>query len=165
MGWFKNLIKFKSPSGISLNFDGAWEVSSPKDFALFIKSLVKIMPVEAILYLEGTAITPRITKILESMECEPQAQVARGTIWPQSRCFHIPMSQENLNMIASLFEENASPEICDHFHVYSNNKVLLDWHDAFYDDPFLVDRQVPEDKLKSFSMSTNTIYKKAITKP
>jgi len=118
------------------------------------------MPVGAIVYLEGST-TPSATRLLEGMECEPQARVATGTIWPKPRCFHIPMTQENLNTIADLFEDNASPDVCDHFHVYAGNKVLLQWHDAFNDDPLLVDGQVSEEKLKSFTNSISASYRRA----
>jgi len=161
MGWFANLFGYRNPPGIRLDFQNAWEVSAPKDISVFIRMLAEIMPPKAIVYLESTATPLHVTRILEVMECEPQVHVARGTIWPKPRCFHVPMIQKNLNTIADLLEKNAQPEVCDHFHVYAESKVLLEWHDAFYNYPFLVDRQISEEKLKCFCNSVGSSYRKA----
>jgi len=161
MGWFAKLFGYTTPPGIRIDFQNAWQVSAPKNISAFIRKLTEIMPLGAILYLESTSSPSHVTRILEKIEYEPQAQVARGTIWPKPRCFHIPMTQENLNTISGLLEKNAQPEVCDHFHVYAESRILLEWHDAFFNDPFLVDRQISEEKLKNFCHSIRSSYQKA----
>ena len=161
MGWFAKLFGYTTPPGIRIDFQNAWEVSAPKNISAFIRKLTEIMPPGAILYLESTSSPSHITRILDKIECEPQAQVARGTIWPKPRCFHIPMTEKNLNAISELLENNAQPEVCDHFHIYAENMILLEWHDAFFNDPFLVTGQISEEKLKVFCDSIRSSYQKA----
>ena len=161
MGWFADLFKNKPLPGLRLEFDDAWEVSAPRKIPRFIRALAQVMPPDSIIYLEGTCTSPRIYRILEAMECEPRDQLAAGIIVPKPRCFHITMTEEHLDTIAGLFEKYGHVEICQHLHVYSDHKVLLEWHDAFCDYPFLLDKQISAKKLNSFATLIKSRYQKA----
>lgn len=160
MGWLQKFFERRLPKGIRLDADTYWEVSPPEDVTAFFHHLHELMPARAVLYLEGVSIGTSVAKRLTELQCEPQAQVALGTLWPKPRCFHIPLTEQNLREIAALYESNAPPEICDHLHVYAENSVLLEWHDALYDEPFLVDERISKQQLQKFCRAIRSSFKK-----
>jgi hypothetical protein len=160
MGWIADLFRRGPRPCIRLDPRKAWEVSPPVDAAAFVRGLGMVAPVGAVVYLEATGTAARAREVLESMECEPQVRVATGTLWPRPRCFHIPMTPPNLGTVAALFEEHASPEICDHFHVYADRDVLLEWHDAFWSDPLLLSGRIPEESVEGFCRRIGSSYQR-----
>jgi hypothetical protein len=45
---------------------------------------------------------------------------------------------------------HAEPELAVHFHVYRNDTVLLEWHDAF-SQPMLMSGAIPQETVKVFA--------------
>jgi hypothetical protein len=144
--------------GISLDADDVWEVGAPRDAAAFIRALPELLPEGTLLYLEGRPTSREAAAFLEAHRVAPQAELARGTIWPKPKTFHLPMSQDTIAGLARLFECHASPEICDHFHAYRETQVLLCWYDAFYDDPVLVRGDIPEESVRRFCQRLGVTY-------
>jgi len=68
------------------------------------------------------------------------------------------MTPANLGRVGALFGEHPAPNICDHFHVYTRGRVILEWHDAFYDDPMAVCKSTPEDRVRRFAQSIGCAY-------
>lgn len=158
MGFFAKLFSYK-PSCIRLEGEKVWEISSPKYIPKFIRNLAIIMPQGSILYLEGNP-SRKIKAELNNFKIKPTVKVARATLLPAPICFHIPMTPENLDSIRYLFKKNVHASICYHFHVYASRNVLLEWHDAFFDDPFLISETIQEDKIKLFCDEVGCKYKK-----
>lgn len=119
-------LKLAEREGISLGQDVLWEVSSGKDLPSFLRGLIDLVPSESILYLEGGTPTKEIELYLEERRANKITKVALGTIWPRPKCFHIPISSENIEGLAKLTEKIAVPEAAIHLHVYKEDKVLLD---------------------------------------
>ena len=137
------------PKGASL-YGPAWEVSAPKDIPHFIRSIANLCD-DAIMYLETSTCQKDVATILKQISIDPQLDVARGTIWPKPISYHVPASTDNIEKVAALFESHSKFEVCCHFHVYWNGNIILEWHDAFFDDPFLVSKSVQEDRVKNFA--------------
>ena len=135
--------------GIHIDRGSAWEVGSPGDSALFFRSLPTLFSAQAVLYLEGQP-TEDVRSFLGQRPAQAVANVARGTIWPRPRVFHIPLTIDNMTGLAALAEQHSELEIADHVHVYEGERVLLEWHDALLDDPFLVSKSVPVERLEGF---------------
>ena len=81
-----------------------------------------------------------------------------GTIWPRPECFHMQITRDNLEGLAEIAERHATPEVAVHLHVYKGSKVLLEWYDAFFDDPFYVSKDISEEKLREFCNTLGTKY-------
>jgi hypothetical protein len=133
MKWLYKLFPDEQ-KGISLE-SPKWEISPTCDMSAFLRALIDVIPKGSILYLEGGSPDKEIRSYLEARKAPNPIKVALGTIWPRPICYHIPITPENLNGLAELAERHATPEIADHLHIYKGSKVLLQWHDAFYNDP------------------------------
>jgi hypothetical protein len=53
--------------------------------------------------------------------------------------------------LASKAEDVAAPEICDHGSACRDQAVLLEWHDAFSDDPILLSAHLDETAVRRFA--------------
>jgi len=150
--WLRQVKRRVAPdlSGSTLDLRAYYELSAPEDHALFIQSLGSLLPADAVLYLEGVSIDPDVVRLLEDWSCAERLKIARGTLWPKPQVFHVPMGPEVTQQLAALFEHHASPEICDHFHAYHLKRVLLQWHDAFFDDPLLLAGTFAEAQVRDF---------------
>ena len=156
---FWSAIFGKPPGGLTLDHDFAWEVTAPKDRSAFFEGLGALLPSWSILYFEGTFFCQEVLDFLKSASVEPAVQIAVGTLWPKPKVFHIPATSENLRAISGLLQRHAQPEVCDHVHVYSQGKILLEWHDALFKDPLLVSKAVPEQTLRAFCETQGLSYK------
>ena len=136
-----------------------WEVEGNRlDYAEFFRRLPDLVSDEAILFLEGGAHSAELTRFLERHAVPPRAKVARGTVWPRESVFHVPTRASVLVELADLAEQCAGPEICAHLHVYRDEQVLLEWHDAF-SDPFFISRHIPEVRVRDFCGRLNVMFK------
>jgi hypothetical protein len=147
-----------NPDGISLH-PPAWKVSPIQDFPIFLRALQFIFSQEAILYLEGGYPDKELSAFLEQHTVENPVKVAVGTIWPRPNIFHIRMTPAHIETLSKLTENRASPEVAIHLHVYKQDQVLLEWHDAFFDDPMFISKQIPEEKVKRFCDELHVDYR------
>jgi hypothetical protein len=146
--------------GVSLGKDAHWEVSPVRDFPSLLEALPRILPQGAILYLEGGTPPKEISAFLNSHCLPEETHLAMGTIWPKPQVFHLPASAENLACLAKLARQCSAMQIAVHLHVYHQGKVLLEWYDAFWKDPFYLSDAVVEDRLKDFCSSLSLTYKR-----
>lgn len=145
--------------GISLGDVPAWEISPPGDPEKFVRALHVLFPMTATIYLEGTSNSRDIIAFFSSRQVAKSIKVALGTILPKPSYYHMPATLENLDGLAKLFANHATPEICIHFHIYDGSRILLEWHDSFGRDPMYVSRSIAEDKVKSFCAAIGSEYK------
>jgi len=146
--------------GVSLGRNARWEVSPVRDFPLLLEALPRILPQGAILYLEGGTPPKEISAFLNSHCVPEETHLAMGTIWPKPQAFHLPATVENLAELAKLARQCSAMAIAVHLHVYHQGKVLLEWYDAFWKDPFYLSEAVVEEPLKDFCSSLAVPYKK-----
>jgi hypothetical protein len=108
------------------------------------------MPKDAVLYLEGGSIAPEIAAFLAARPALEPREVARGTIWPTARTFHVPLTA--LPEVRALAERHAAPEVCDHLVVYRGDEWLLWAHDAGYGYVQLA-RSLPVETVERFRLA------------
>ena len=161
MGWLGRLLgatpKWKL-KGIRLDTRKPfWALEGKTEFPRFLRALVIFLPEESVLYFEDGSPTGKLLKFFKTRAIAEQARVAAATLWPNPRCYHVPATTENLTELAELAESCAEPELAIHFHVYSNGKVLLEWHDAFA-NPMLISGDIPKDRIRDFASTLGMQY-------
>jgi hypothetical protein len=102
------------------------------DLYELLRAIDEVMPKDATLYVEGASIVREIKDFLGSHRAGSPREIARNTIWPKPKTFHLPLEATNLSELRALAEHHAEPEVCDHLVVYCDDKVLLWAHDAGY---------------------------------
>ena len=149
-------------TGISMRDAAGWEVSGIKSKSLpeFLRALPSLLPEHSILYLEDTAHSTRdVIAFLESHAASDTSKVALGTIWPRPKLFHVPITAEIMGELAGLSERRVAPEVCIHVHAYRDGRVLLEWHDAFFQE-LRISRDITEDKVAEFSRRLGAKYRR-----
>jgi hypothetical protein len=143
--------------GIDIGSPPWWEINPPSDVALFFKNLPELLPSDSILYFEGT-LDDQVSDLLNKFEISNPVLVQRGTLWPKPDIHHTSMNKELLDGIAQLINDGVVPYPSSHFHAYRENKILLEWHDAFIDDPMLLSVDISEDTVRQFCNLINSSY-------
>jgi len=141
-----------------VDFDGPhWELSSPKDFSSFLQGLPELFKGDTILYLEGGRPPEKLKAFFDNQCISENTIIPHGTIWPRPKVFHLPITIENINELSELTESCAEPEVAVHAHVYKNNKLLLQWYDAFA-DPLFIASEIKEHQIKAFATALQVNY-------
>ena len=165
MGWISKLfgaVPREQWEGIHLDLTQSyWEVDGPKTFLELFNALQGWLPEGAILYFEGGSPDTEINDFMATYSVQEQAHVAMGTIWPRPKAFHVPAKLTVLAELARIMEHHAEPELAVHFHVYHNNLVLLEWHDAF-SQPLLISGTIPEEQVKVLADRIGKNFKKTV---
>ena len=146
--------KEKSVTGKSF-----WEITAPKDHNIFLKGLLELCPNDSIMCIEVSSLAKNIRKIFTNIKIEGKLQIRKGTIWPKSEIFHIPLTHANIDILLELLEGHNVIEFCDHFHVYAGDKIILEWYDAFTEDPLFILREIPTDRVEKFCMDLGSQHK------
>ena len=109
-----------------------------------VLAALRLLPVSATVFIEGTSIAPEASAFLTEHAQEPGREDLSGIIWPRSEQFHVALGPAVLDGLDELAERHAVPELMDHLVVYDGDLVLL----AAYDlgsDPILISRDLPTD--------------------
>lgn len=134
-----------------------WEVEGETDFPKLFSALEMIVPENSVLYFEGGSQNKLLIEFFDKHAIPEQLHMAFGTIWPRPDVYHIPTTQENFSELIKISERCAYPELAIHFHVYHENEVLLEWHDAFI-QPMLLAGTIEEEKVKSLAKTLSMKY-------
>ncbi len=165
MGWLGRLfgaVPKEEMEGIHLNTAEAyWEVDGPKIFEDMFNALKGWVAEDAILYFEGGDSDAEIDNFIAMYSVTEVSHVAMGTIWPRPKVFHVPATVTILTELARVMKHHAGPELAVHFHVYCNDSVLLQWHDAF-SQPILMSGAIPEEKVKVFADKIGKNFRKIV---
>ncbi len=145
--------------GISLDRNSAWEVSPASDLPAFLRALPKILPGDAVLYLEGGTPPEELKAFLSARFVPERCHLAMGTIWPKPETFHLPATEQNLAQLAELVERCAAPQAAEHLHAYARDKVMLEWYDALWKDQLYLSSAIPEGNFRSFCSALGLKYK------
>jgi len=154
-----NAVHRKELKGLNLGKDAYWEVSAATDLPSLLRALPRFVPEEAILYLEGGSPPKNLRVFLDAHSVPEITHLAMGTMWPRPLVFHLPATLENLNELTEFAEKCNEMEVAVHLHVYKPNKVLLEWYDAFTQDPVFLSRDVPEENVRIFCSELSLRYK------
>jgi hypothetical protein len=133
--------------GLFLPEDEAEDLGRIRDLGAILEGIGRLIPEGGTLYLEGTSIAPDVAEFLERNQAERTVPVAKGTIWPKPRTFHIPLTGTNILQLAEMERQHAAPEICDHLVVYRDEEVLLTAYDAGSGSVYLSQR-LPQGQLE-----------------
>lgn len=135
-----------------------WEVSGKTDFPSLLRTLPGLLPEGCVLYFEGGSPSGELQIFFRRHCVLERAHVQYGTIWPKPRVFHIPATREAMERLSHLSESCASPELAEHFHVYRDRSVLLEWHDVFT-QPMLLAGHFSEEAVRTFTESLHMSFK------
>ena len=165
MGWFARLFRAvpkEETEGIRLNTaESYWEVDGPKTFEEMLNALKDWVPEDAVLYFEAGSPDAEIDNFIGTHSVPQVAHVALGTIWPRPKVFHVPATATILTELARIMKHHADPELAIHFHVYCNDSVLLEWHDAF-SQPMLMSGAIPEEEIKVFADKIGRSFRRIV---
>lgn len=177
MKWLLKLFGFvpaEERKGISLDKSNCWETQlllvdlkaliedghEEKCWEVvwdFLRALVVLAPPESVLFIE-CAFRPKLEMrfFLEEKAAKKisKTQLLSGW-WP--KCYHMPITEENLNKLAELAESNPLPPIVTNFLVYKDNEVLVEWSGSF-SDPTYISKKIPEEKIRIFCDKFETHY-------
>lgn len=165
MKWIHKLFKMLTPEkmegnnsqeGISLE-NPKWEVSSIRDPQAFLRALNIILPEGAILYFEDGCPDKEIRSFFDSRKVSNPIKIECGTSGNPVR-FHLPFTHANITELVDIMERHAQPELAMHFHSYKDNKIILQWYDAF-DDPMYISEAIEEEKIKRLCEELSLKYK------
>ena len=162
MGFFATIFGAASAEemdGIHLEGPVRWEVAKTKDMSTFFRALPCLLGEGSVLYLENVFALD-VLIFLRSRPAKATSKVAFGTIWPRPNCFHMDITEVNIEALAKLVQTHpATPEVCIHLHAYKEGRVLLEWHDAF-DQPMLISAEISEEKVAEFCKRLNCTFQK-----
>ncbi len=146
--------------GATIDCRNAVEVTAPKDGVSLVANLATLLPDNATLYFEGNSIRREVADFLSAHESSRKLKMARGTIWPEPRIYHVSLTHEVIEQLVDFFSSLSSHEICDHLHAHAEGEVLFQWHDAFSNDPLLLSSRIPEERIRAFCSKLGCRYEK-----
>jgi hypothetical protein len=151
MTWLGRLFRVvpkEELEGVSLcTTEPYWELDGPRTFGELLNALKNWVPDGAVLYFEGGCPDAEILNFMATHSIPELSHLAMGTIWPRPKVFHVPATLVILTKLARIMARHAEPELAVHFHVYRNDTVLLEWHDAF-SQPMLISGCVPDQEVR-----------------
>ena len=161
MSWLRRFFGAMSPeemAGITLP-NPQWVLPEKvTDPSRFLAALHLLAPKDALLFVEGGRHPPDLKAFLEARQVQPSRRPALGTVWPRHTYYSLPATEDTLGELARLAKSLATPEICDHLHLFSGSDVLLEGHDAFGYE-FYVSGLVPEETLIAFCAAARCGYR------
>jgi hypothetical protein len=139
-------------------FVSGWEVAGIRSARKFFAALTEVLPLPVRLCFEGTNISSDVRTLFASSAVAATLQIPPGTIWPKPSVFHVLATEQFIHELAALAGKHAGPEVCDHFHAYSDSHgPLMQWYDAF-DLPLLIEESITEESLKGFCRKLGVQY-------
>ncbi|MBD3362493.1 hypothetical protein GF362_02130 [Candidatus Dojkabacteria bacterium] len=158
---FKYLLKLFEKRDIGIELDKSlarWEVQGIKDYPSLFKNLGQIIPDDSVLYFEGGSPSNDLLEFLQKNKITDDVKIKFGTIFPRPTVYKIPATNKNLRTLSKITEGYAEPEVAVHFHVYKDDKLLVEWFDAFFQS-MLLSSIFSEKKVQNFTKSIGATYK------
>jgi len=137
-----------------------WRLAPISDPCQFLRALPSLVPVSSVVYFEDTG-EKHVTSLLQRLSVSATVRIARGTIFPRPDCYHVPLTTNNIEEIATYLDNHPTGHFCSHCCVYCDRKILLAWYDAFLDDPMYVSRTIDEIKVSRFASVIRSTYSMA----
>jgi hypothetical protein len=134
-----------------------WRLTPTSDVTQFLRALRSLAPVSSVVYFEDTG-EKHVTKLLQRLSVSATVRVARGTIFPKPDYYHVPLTTNNMEEIATYLDDHPTGHFCTHCCVYCDRTILLAWYDAFLDDPMYVSRTIDEGKVSRFASAIRSTY-------
>jgi len=146
--------------GLMLEGSFVWFLTPPAEAKVYFRSLNSILPCGCILYFEGLSIAENVAEFFRSKQPTKIRKVAINTLWPEPFFYHVEANEENLESLAELLNDHTEDEICDHFHIYDMDGMLVYWHDAFSDNQLVFSHRFDEEEIRRFCSLIGSEYHK-----
>jgi hypothetical protein len=159
MGWMSRLFRSMSRQemdGIRL-LRPYCTISPPSNPSRFLGALDILAPQGAHLFLEGGSHPSHLRDYLEAHDQHVTPRPALGTLWPRHKWFILSVERAVLSDLARLTATLPYPEICDHLHVFREDQVLLEGHDAFTQE-FLLSEAIAANQIEAFCAAAGCTY-------
>ena len=153
MGFLSRLFGFatkEEAGGAKLNDREPWVVPPNRDASVVLRALPILFPIGYFVYFEDTT-ESSFAAWLKAHTLPAPLKIARGTIWPKTDYYHVPLEPSLLAEAANIVDREgiALPSI--HLCVHDGKQVLLEWYDAFCDDSICVASLIPRDRVEAFA--------------
>jgi hypothetical protein len=135
-------------TGIKIEGEFVWELHD-YELGRLILALPSLIPADAVVYLEGCCVAEDVRQFLRAHPAPVNTKVYPGTVAPVPETFHIPATPELMFALAQIAEHHNSNEICDHFHVYRGNTLLVQGYD-FMSLPLMLSQGFSEQEVADF---------------
>jgi hypothetical protein len=176
MNWLLKLLGYVSVeerTGISLDKSCCWQTPLLVDWEAaiedgheeqcwevlenFLRSLVILTPPDSVLFIECfPRPDPEMRYFLEENTAKNITKVQLLSRW-RPKCYHMQVTEENLNRLAELANSNPLSPIVTNFLVYKDNKVLVEWDGSFMGKAYIT-KEISEEKVKIFCDNFGTQY-------
>ena len=151
--------------GIHLDYNSPlWEIEGETDYPKLFDALSMLIPDKCIFYFEGGSPhkNDKLSDFFSKRAIPEKRHVAISIYWPRPMCYHVPATAENITTLKEISSECAEYELAVHFHIYRDDKVLLEWHDAFSRPMYLSD-EFKTEEIRQFAEKLSMKFKKSLT--
>lgn len=135
--------------GIDLDTPFHWVIEGLKQPAQFFEHLPEVLPVDSILYVEGTSIVPEVAAFYSSHRARNAVEVVRDTIAPVPDIYHFTFAPGICAELRQLAENHPVAEMFDHIKAYRGRTLLFTFHDAFAGS-LRISEHVPDETVARF---------------
>ena len=151
-------------TGARLEGSSCWIVSVSHIDVCFFRALPQLFDEDTFLCFEGTT-ERHFSKFLSAYAVPEPLKISPGTLWPKSDWYHIPLHEKIMTEAANIVEQYSVAIPSIHAYVHNGRQVLLEWHDAFGDDPILISETLSESAVAAFAeaIGAQGIEKSALT--
>jgi hypothetical protein len=126
------------------------KIDAPRQFFSFLRSLASLFGPDCVLYLEGGGTPPSVKSFLQEHKANENGRLPGGTLLPTPDVFHVSITPETMDGLASLLESEQEEGLPTHLHVYDSSGIALQWYDASAGDSILVRASLDGAKLAEF---------------
>jgi hypothetical protein len=149
--------------GIDLNTPSNWIIKGLKQPDLFFEHLAKLLPPDAIIYVEGVTINAEAAAFYSSHRARNAVAVVRDTIFPVPDTYHLSFSNEVVAGMRMLLKKHPASEMFDHIKAYRDTALLFAFHDAF-SGWLQISEHVPDETVAEFCRALGVLCEKEKTK-
>jgi hypothetical protein len=142
-----------------LPMQGCWELEEGSvDSVLFFRTITHAFPEASTAYFEGTSIEADVVALFQRFLDPGKYLPKPQTIWPASSQFRCTFNTALCSELVSLANRHAEPELFDHFFLYSGDKPILEWPDAF-NNCIWISYTISEQRVAQFAQALGLSYR------
>jgi len=149
--------------GIDLDTPFQWIIEDLKQPVAFFEHLPILLPLDSILYVEGTSIAPEVAAFYSLYRAGNAVDVVRDTIAPVPDIYHFTFSRDVCAALRQFAESRPVAEMFDHIKAYRGESLLFTFHDAF-DGWLCISEHVPDTAVAEFCRALGVSHRREETK-
>lgn len=138
---------------------GAWDLDAEQiGPAAFFAALPEMLPAATYLEVEGNGMAQDVLALYAGHATgRPLSRRQSLFALPSSRRFRCPLSRAFSDALAKLGRAHTPREIADHLFVFADDRLLLEWHDAFA-NALLLAPEFSEDEVRGMAARLGVTY-------